>query len=157
MQWTKKTTELHVDTRSNEEEALARIVANHLKQLQPMQSGAAPKSRDVEMSHIANVFKSPAPVEEAKPASLKKHDAAVPSHPVASSLAASPKLVPLITSPPHVTTQQTPPAPRESELGADFSKLSEDLVMKSACCRSCVSVVCFTVLLGTRKAASRSS
>jgi hypothetical protein len=144
---------LPVDTRSNEEEALARIAANHLRQLQPMQSGIAPKLRDVEIAHIVNIFKPPAPVEEAKPAFFQKHAAAVPSHPVAQSsvetAAAAHKPVPHMSTSPLLDT--------ESELGAAVTKLSEELVIKSARCHTCVSVVCFTVCSGTRKAASPSS
>ena len=50
LQWT---TNPSADTRSNEEEAVARIAANHLRQLQQMQRSAASNPREVEAAHIA--------------------------------------------------------------------------------------------------------
>ena len=127
---------------------MARIAANHLRQLQQMQSSAAPKPREVEVAHIADIFKPPVHVE---PASVKKHVAAVSSLPVtsssvAASAAAGPKFSPhpSASTIPH-TPQQAHPGMHESELGAAVAKLSEELIIKSArCCR--VPVVCFTVL-----------
>ncbi len=121
---------------------MARIAANHLRQLRQMQSSAAPKPREVDVAHIADIFKPPVHVE---PASIKKHVAAVSSQPVksssvAASAAAAPKPSPhpsASTTPvtPH-TPQQAHPGMHEADLGAAaaVAKLSEELVIKSVRC-----------------------
>jgi recombination DNA repair RAD52 pathway protein len=127
---------MSVDTRSNEEEALTRIAANHLRQLQQMQSSAAPKSRDFEIAHIVNMFKPPVPLGHAEPESFMKHAAAVSFQPVASSSAEAasaadtPKSVFALPD----TPQQAPSGTHESASEAAITKLSEELVIKSACC-----------------------
>jgi hypothetical protein len=117
---------------------VARIAANHLRQLQQMQSSAAPDPREVEIAHIADIFKPP---EHVEPAPVKTHVAAVSSQPatsssVAASSAAAPKPSPRpsASTTPHMP-QQAHPGMHESELGAAVAKLSEELVIKSVRCR----------------------
>ena len=107
-----------------------------------MQTGAATELRDVEAAHIASILKPPAPPSHAEPASLKAHAAAVSSQPdesspVVASAAAAPKPVPY----PFASTRPDTPQPaptRDSELEAAVLKLSEELVIKCACCRVCL-------------------
>jgi len=114
---------------------VARIAANHLRELQQMQSSAAPNPRDVEVGHIANMFKAPVSPEHAEPASVKKHVTAVSPQPVTSSSVAASAAAASKHSPrPSASTlprtpQQAHPGSNESESGAAVTKLSEELVI----------------------------